>query len=290
MPVSRTSTCSITASPAAGSSVACSDTAPLGVNLTALPSRFSSDLAQPGFVARPRRRAPPVPLRARGRGPWRWPAGDTERRQASRHCVQIEAAPAAASARRASILAKSSTSLTIVSSAAALASTASRYSRCSPVRSVCQRQRGHAHDAVERRPQLVAHVGEELILGAARVYGARLLDRELGVERGQARRHLVERHRHRHRLGAATHRHPPRPVALGDLVRRFDDVAQRPRRPAAEHGGAADCEHERAEADQQQPRLDAGRSAPGSAANPSPAAATARPSFAPGASAYSRAE
>ncbi len=43
-----------------------------------------------------------------------------------------------------------------------------------------ERQRGHADDAVHRRADLVAHVGEELALGAARGLGLLLGGLEIG--------------------------------------------------------------------------------------------------------------
>ena len=49
---------------------------------------------------------------------------------------------------------------------------AARYSRCSPVRSASSSASvRHADDAVHRRADLVAHVGEELALGAVRRLG-----------------------------------------------------------------------------------------------------------------------
>ena len=44
-------------------------------------------------------------------------------------------------------------------------------SRCSAVRSVSSSKLGHADDAVHRRADFVAHVGEELALDAVRLLG-----------------------------------------------------------------------------------------------------------------------
>ena len=58
-------------------------------------------------------------------------------------------------------------SLMTVSSASAETCTISRYSRCSGVSVGVERQLGHADDAVHRRADLVAHVGQEFALGPA---------------------------------------------------------------------------------------------------------------------------
>ncbi len=59
----------------------------------------------------------------------------------------------------------------IVSSASALFSTVSAYSRCSQVQVGVEQECGHADDAVHRRADLVAHVGEELALRRVRRLG-----------------------------------------------------------------------------------------------------------------------
>ena len=65
----------------------------------------------------------------------------------------------------------------------------SRYSRCSGVSARVERQLGHAEDAVHRRADLVAHVREELALGAVGGLGGLLgleqLAGALGDERGE---------------------------------------------------------------------------------------------------------
>ena len=58
----------------------------------------------------------------------------------------------------------------------------SRYSRCSAVEVGVEHQLGHADDAVHRRADLVAHVGQELALGAVGRLG-----RFLGLGRSAAR-------------------------------------------------------------------------------------------------------
>ena len=67
----------------------------------------------------------------------------------------------------ASILEKSRMSLMTVSSESADVLTMLRYSRCSAVSVGFQRQLRHADDAVHGRADFVAHVGQELALGAA---------------------------------------------------------------------------------------------------------------------------
>ena len=84
-------------------------------------------------------------------------------------------------------------SLRIASSDSADDLTVSRQSRVSASTGVAERQIGHADDAVHRRPDLVAHVGEELALGAAGVHGAVARRDHVGVERAQFRRARLHR-------------------------------------------------------------------------------------------------
>jgi len=65
----------------------------------------------------------------------------------------------------ASILEKSRMSLMTVSRASPDVRTISVYSRCSAVRPVSSSRAGHADDAVHRRADFVAHVGQKLALG-----------------------------------------------------------------------------------------------------------------------------
>ena len=67
----------------------------------------------------------------------------------------------------ASILEKSRMSLMTVRSESAELLTRPRYSRCRGVKLGVEGQLGHADDAVHRRADLVAHVGEKLALGPA---------------------------------------------------------------------------------------------------------------------------
>ena len=75
----------------------------------------------------------------------------------------------------------------MASSASAELFTIVRYSRCSCDSERVQRQLGHADDAVQRRADLVAHVGEELALRAVRLLG----DASRGGELGGALAHLA---------------------------------------------------------------------------------------------------
>ena len=62
---------------------------------------------------------------------------------------------------------------------AASARTVSAYSRCSAVSARVEQQPGHADDAVHRRADLVAHVGQELALGAGPRLGSVARDFQL---------------------------------------------------------------------------------------------------------------
>ena len=62
-------------------------------------------------------------------------------------------------------------SLISVSSESAEVWTIFRYSRCSRIQVGVQQQFGHAHDSVHGRADFVAHVGQELALGAIGGFG-----------------------------------------------------------------------------------------------------------------------
>ena len=148
-----------------------SSTSPCGVNLIALPSRLRSTWrrCRPSSTTRggdvssmSRRERQPLALRpllddvARDRRP---PAAG-------------RTASLSMSMRPASIFDRSSTSLMRSSRCEPQALIASSASRCAGLqRAVALQQLGVADDAVERRPQLVAHVGEELALGPRRGFG-----------------------------------------------------------------------------------------------------------------------
>ncbi len=55
-----------------------------------------------------------------------------------------------------------------------------------------ERQLGHADDAVHRRADFVAHVGQELALGPVRLFGVFLRDDQLGVHAGAQPQILLE--------------------------------------------------------------------------------------------------
>ena len=97
----------------------------------------------------------------------------------------------------------------IASSARPDSSSASTNSRCVRDERCAEQQLGHAEDAVERRANLVADVGEELVLGERRLLGGRsaacrtrrYLPERQGDQRGQ------RRHRQREQEIAIANRH-----------------------------------------------------------------------------------
>ena len=128
--------------------------------------------------------------------------------------AQVEVERLERAACPASIFEKSRMSLMIVSSASALAWIVSANSRCCGDRVGVEQQAGHADDAVHRRADLVAHVGQELRLEPRR------------FERRVARRAQL----------------PLDPLALGDVAEhRADRLAPRIHRrvEAAGHLDAA---------------------------------------------------
>ena len=179
-------------------------------------------------------------------------------------------------------------SLRMLSSASAELFTIVRYSRCSSESAGVERELGHADDAVQRRADLVAHVGEELALGLVRLLGdvgrgdeldgalahlaieilgerAQLgveplaLDQrlfELPVRVGQARLHAVDvfeqrrdlRRRIRGQLGLGL------AAVRRDVADHVDDFLERPRHAAREGAGA---EHRAAEGQQHQSQREA---------------------------------
>ena len=142
-----------------------------------------------------------------------------------------------------------------------------------------EQQLGHADDAVHRRADLVAHVGEELALDAIGLLGFQLGAGERGIQRGEllvlllhltgesflalAKRllravplgkmrgfrmpvrqtvgHVIERRRHRHGLRAADDRYATGPVAGSNLAGGGRHVAQR----LAERDAPGDREQKR---------------------------------------------
>ena len=76
-------------------------------------------------------------------------------------------------------------SLRICSSDPADVRTVCRQSRCSAGQRRAEGELGHADDAVHRRADLVAHVGEELALGAAGFHGLVTRGGQVGVDRAQ---------------------------------------------------------------------------------------------------------
>ncbi len=66
------------------------------------------------------------------------------------------------------------------SSASADVLTASRYSRCYGIERGVEQQLRHADDAVHRRPNLMAHIGQKLALGLAGGFGLILSLKQLG--------------------------------------------------------------------------------------------------------------
>ena len=136
------------------------------VNLIALQTRLVSTCRRRDRVAAapaPARRAPPStpapdPCRARAR-PSRSATSSTQLAQRRSRRRSSSSLPA-------SIFEKSRMSLMTRAAPRPRCCTVSAYSRCSASRSAFEQQVGHADHAVERRADLVAHVGQELGLHA----------------------------------------------------------------------------------------------------------------------------
>ena len=111
-----------------------------------------------------------------------------------------------------------------------------------------QEQLGEAEDRVERRAQIVAHVGEELRLQAARFVGALDGEERLDGEARDALEQAIDRHGHAAHLGRGDGAERLRLLAVGDardllgdaarvVARRRRRASTRPRAPA--RGGAS---------------------------------------------------
>ena len=129
------------------------------------------DLPQPAGIADStcRARRPgcgrPVP------GPFWWARRRQRLHRVAERCRADRTSTVSSSSLPASILEKSRMSLMSVSSESAESLTMSRYSRCSRVKSGVEHQFGHADDAVHRRANFVAHVGQKFALGLCRLFG-----------------------------------------------------------------------------------------------------------------------
>ena len=139
-------------------------TSPRRVNLMALPARLSAPGAAAGVAHAAPRHVRRPPGRRSSRPFWLRLERQRRRRRPPR-VVRRSKSSVSSSSLPASIFEKSRMSLISVSSDSPLVRTISAYSRCSVVRPRVQQQAGHADDAVHRRADLVAHVGQELALG-----------------------------------------------------------------------------------------------------------------------------
>ena len=186
MPVSVTTKCSIVQpSPRASSRTSTQHVARASVNLIALPTRLTSTCrSRPGSPTiaggHVRRRCRTMQLE-----PLLVGLHGERLEQIGRPARASENGIASSSSLRDSIFEKSRMSLRIASSDSADDLTVVEVVALLGVSSRVERQLGHADDAVHRRADLVAHVGEELALGAAGFHGLVARRRHVGVERAQ---------------------------------------------------------------------------------------------------------
>ena len=144
------------------------------VNLIALPTRLISTWRSRTGSPTSDARHVGGDVAASARALSRARAARAARSTSSTTLAQVEARPASSSSLPASIFEKSRMSLMTCEQRLGRRARPSRgSSRCSAVELRVERQLGHADDAVHRRADLVAHVGEELRLEARRLHGRR---------------------------------------------------------------------------------------------------------------------
>ena len=164
-PVSRTAKCAPHVSIDSRATVTSTLTSPRSVNLMPLPTRFRS-------TWRRRSASPTTQSGAPGAIRWTssspcWCARTASVRVASATTSARSNSTASSCSLPTSSFETSRMSLMTPSRPSALERSVARYSRCSGVSRRVGEQLRHPEDAVHRRPDLVAHVGEELALGAA---------------------------------------------------------------------------------------------------------------------------
>ena len=111
-------------------------------------------------------------------GPWPWARNASGLQQLAQRCRARLKSISSRSSLPASIFEKSRMSLITASSQSAELRTSSRYSRCCGGQLGFQQEFRHADDAVHRRADFVAHVGQKLALGVVGRVGGFFLPAE----------------------------------------------------------------------------------------------------------------